>query len=234
MFHLPLLARRGVRRMLKSFPRLRPPETTTLGSLGYQYATMHNEFGGPTLGRVAPGLGALPNDFLLYELDGVPTADALAQWTRRSEVLGHLEKMLIKVDRSSMHESLEVRVPLLDVELVDAAVAIDPFACMDGAVGKLPLRRELTRYVPQDLISKPKRGFGVPLGDWLCGGLAERLQDQVVEHPLIFDDAFNRRVLNEIIATHRSGQDRTQQLWNLLTLQEWAGRHLRPIGISRS
>ncbi len=229
LFHLPLVARRGVRKVLTPMPRWRPPETTTLGDLGYQYATMHNEFGGATLGRVAPGLGDRPAEFDLYNVGGVPSADELAQWTRRNEVLGHLEKMLIKVDRASMHESLEVRVPLLDHDLVAAAAAIDPFECVDGTVGKIPLRRELTRYVPSDLISQPKKGFGVPLGDWLRGGLAERLREQVVEHPVVFGDAFDRGVLAEIIATHQSGDDRTQQLWNLLSLQEWASRHLRPL-----
>lgn len=229
LFSLPLLVRRAVRKALTPLPSWRPPELTTLGSLGYMYATMHNEFGGATLGRVAPGLGQPPSDFDIYDLDGVPTADELAQWTRRNEVKGHLEKMLIKVDRASMHESLEVRVPLLDHDLATAAVAIDPFDCMDGAVGKLPLRRELARYLPAGAISKPKRGFGVPLGDWLRGALADRVREQVIEHPVVFADAFDRRVLTEIVDTHGAGDDRTQQLWNLLTLQEWAGRHLRTL-----
>jgi len=229
LFALPVLARRAVRKALTPLPKWRPPELTTLGSLGYMYATMHNEFGGATLGRVAPGLGQPPSDFGLYDLDGVPTADELAQWTRRNEVNGHLEKMLIKVDRASMHESVEVRVPLLDHDLATAAVSIDPFDCIDGTLGKLPLRRELARYVPAGAISQPKRGFGVPLGDWLRGALADRVREQVIEHPVVFADAFDRRVLTEVVDTHSAGNDRTQQLWNLLSLQEWATRHLRPL-----
>lgn len=228
-FALPLTVRRAIRKSLTHTPRWRPPETTTIGTLGMAWATTHTEFGGPTLTKVAPGLGSPPRDFGLYDLDGVPSADELAQWLRWNEVRGHLEKMLIKVDRASMHESLEVRVPLLDQAVVSAALSVDPFSCMDGMLGKLPLRRELNRHVPPALVSQPKRGFGVPLGDWLRGGLAERFNDRVLEHPVIFGDAFDRQFIRGIVDDHRRGTDRTQQMWNLLTLQEWADRHLRPL-----
>lgn len=229
LFALPRTARRAVRKVLTPLPGWRPPEATTLGSLGTMYENMHTGFSGVILGQVAPGLGALPADFALYDLDGVPSALELAQWIRRNEVRGHLEKMLIKVDRASMHESLEVRVPLLGRELVSVAASLDPFSCMDGSVGKLPLRRELARYVPPALISQPKKGFGVPLGDWLRGGLADRFQERVLENPVVFGDAFDRDVLRGIYDRHCTGIDRTQQLWNLLALQEWAARHLRSL-----
>lgn len=229
LFHLPSLSRRAVRKALTPLPKWRPTGGATLPTLGAMYENPHTAFNVDQIRELAPGLGTGPNDFGLYDLDGVPTEDALAQWTRCNEVKGHLEKVLIKVDRASMHESLEVRVPLLDHELSAAAVAIDPFDCMDGTVGKLPLRRELARYVPAGAISQPKRGFGVPLGNWLRGALADRVREQVIEHPVVFTDAFDRRVLSEIVDTHGAGDDRTQQLWNLLSLQEWAARHVRPL-----
>jgi len=229
LFHLPVLARRGIRKALTPMPHRRPSGGATMPTLGAMYENPHTAFGNDALTQMAPGLGPRPQDFGLYNLGGVPSADALAQWTRRNEVLGHLEKMLIKVDRASMHESLEVRVPLLDRDVVAAAISIDPFDCMDGTIGKLPFRRELSRYVPADVVSQPKKGFGVPLGDWLRGGLSDRLREQVVEHPLVFGDAFDREALTSLVETHRSIEDRTQQLWNLLSLQEWAHRHLRPL-----
>jgi len=229
LFHLPVMARRVVRKALTPLPRWRPTGGATLPTLGMMYENPHTAFNVDQIRELAPGLGARPTDFGLYELAGVPTADALAQWTRWNEIKGHLEKMLIKVDRASMHESLEVRVPLLDHELATAAMAIDPYDCMNGALGKLPLRRELARYVPAGTISQPKRGFGVPLGEWLCGALAGRVREQVIDHPVVFADAFNRQLLEGIVDSHRAARDQTQQLWNLLTLQEWASRHLRPL-----
>lgn len=229
LFHLPAFGRRLVRKGLSPWPHLRPPEGATLGTIGTLVATPHTELGGASLARVAPGLGLPPAAFDLYDLDGVPSAADLDQWLRRNEVLGHLEKILMKVDRASMHASLEVRVPLLDLDVVDAAVAIDPAACTGRGIGKLPLRRELARHVPADAIATPKRGFGVPLGRWLNEGLADRLHDRVVDHPVILGDAFHAPAIEGLIAEHRAGVDHTQPLWNLLSLQEWAERHLRPL-----
>jgi asparagine synthase (glutamine-hydrolysing) len=227
LFALPPLARRGIRKALSPFAQVRPPEGTTLGSIGRMFENMHSEFGGARLGEVAPGLGQPPADFRLYELNGMPGADALAQWTRRVEIQGHLEKTLMKVDRASMHESLEVRVPLLDHDLVKVALGLAPEACMNGKLGKLPLRRELASLMPEGLISLPKSGFGVPMGDWLRVGLADRFQERVLEKPVLFGGAFDPGVVQEIVNKHRAGEDWTQQLWNLLSLQEWADRHLR-------
>ena len=230
LFALPQPVRRVLRKSMTHLPQHRPPGGTLFPTIGDMYANTHSEFAGAALTQVAPGLGSPPEDFGLYNLGGVPSADALAQWLRWNEVRGHLEKMLIKVDRASMHESLEVRVPLIDQGMISASLAIDPLSCMNGTIGKLPLRTELNRYVPPDLISTPKRGFSVPLGDWLLRGLADRLQDRVLEHPIIFDDAFDYGHIRDIVSDHRTHRNRTQQLWNLLTLQEWADRHLRPIG----
>lgn len=229
LFHLPPLARRLVRKGLQPWPGRRPPESATFDTIGEMYATPHEEFTGRSLSTFAPGLGAPPVDFGLYDLAGVPSADSLAQWLRRNEVKGHLEKMLIKVDRASMHESLEVRVPLLDQDLVDVAVALDPQRCMSAGLGKLPLRRELARHIPPSMIAKPKRGFGVPLGEWLKGPLGDRFQSNVLAAPVVFGDAFDRSAIKALYKTHCEQSDFTQALWNLLTLQEWAARHLKPV-----
>lgn len=231
MFALPPLARRIGYRSMTLLPQWRPPGGTTLATVGDMYANTHTEFGGAALAELAPGLGQPPPDFDLYELGGTPQPDELAQWLRWVEVRGHLEKMLIKVDRASMHESLEVRVPFLDLEVVSVASAIDPFSCMDEGVGKILVRAELGRYIPPKMVARPKRGFEVPLGDWLLGVLSDRFQDRVLEHPVIFGDAFSREHIRSIVDDHRRNRNRTQQLWNLLTLQEWADRHLRPLSV---
>lgn len=137
--------------------------------------------------------------------------------------------MLLKVDRASMHESLEVRVPMLAPGMVAAAIQVDPFACIGDGIGKLPLRHELTRHVPPNVISKPKKGFAVPLGDWLRGGLSDRLRDRTVRSPIVFGEAFEPQAVQALIDAHHQGADLTRPLWYLLSLQEWADRHLRPL-----
>lgn len=229
LFSLPVPVRRVVRKAMSPLPRWRPPGGTLLPTVGDMYANTHSEFGGTAITALAPGLGQPPRDFDLYEMGDTAPPDELAQWLRMTEIHGHLEKMLIKVDRTSMHESLEVRVPFLDLDLISVASSIDPFACMDGTVGKVPLRRELSQHIPTSLISTPKRGFGVPLGDWLLGGLADRFRERVLENPVVFEDAFDRDHIRRLVDAHRLERNRTQQLWNLLSLQEWADRHLRPL-----
>ncbi|MCB1031548.1 MAG: hypothetical protein KDA95_09425, partial [Acidimicrobiales bacterium] len=228
-FHFPVIARRVYRKAMTRWPQHRPPEAATFASLGEMYETPHSELGGSALSSVAPGLGLPPDDFDTYDLTSVPSRDDLAQWLRRNEIRGHLEKMLIKVDRASMFESLEVRVPFLDEAVMDVAMRIDPYRCVGKGVGKIPLRNELARHIPSSAISRPKRGFGVPLGDWLCGPLGERFRERVIEHPVIFEDCFDRKGLSELYEAHLSGHHSTQALWNLMSLQEWADRHLKPI-----
>ena len=80
------------------------------------------------------------------------------------------------------------------------------------------------------MISRPKKGFGVPLGDWLKGPLGDRFRTRVLEAPLVFDEAFDRSAIDALYRSHCAGSDRTQPLWNLLTLQEWAARHLKVVG----
>jgi asparagine synthase (glutamine-hydrolysing) len=79
--------------------------------------------------------------------------------------------ILCKVDRAAMANSLETRVPLLDVDVVDLAWRAPPSMKVSGAATKVLLRKLLSRYVPPELTERPKAGFTVPLHEWLTGGL---------------------------------------------------------------
>ena len=85
--------------------------------------------------------------------------------------------VLLKVDRASMYHSLEVRVPLLDREVVDLACRIDWRSCLDlnRNIGKLPLRHSLGRQL--HFQAQTKRGFEVPMNTWLRGSLKEVFQE---------------------------------------------------------
>jgi asparagine synthase (glutamine-hydrolysing) len=178
------------------------------------------------LRRFAPELPALPADFNLYASEPYRGSAQLADYSRRVEFYGQLQRGLKKIDMASMYHSLEVRVPLLDREVIDLSLRIDPFDCMRNGTRKALLRDLLARYVPPEVIPKAKLGFAVPLGAWLRGPLRPLVEATLFEGELFPSGVFNRQALRQYWEEHLSGRrDRKWGLWTLLTLQWWAREH---------
>ncbi|HEY3257977.1 MAG TPA: asparagine synthase (glutamine-hydrolyzing) [Gemmatimonadaceae bacterium] len=175
------------------------------------------------LAGLFPLLPEMPAEFTLFEFGNT---DTLATWMRWNEYSGHLGRVLCKVDRGSMHHSLEVRVPLLDREVVDVAARIDWKSCLDlrSGKGKLPLRASLRRHLPFQ--TTPKRGFTVPMGDWLRGPLRPVFEDVVLPRREMLGLSLDRRSLERLFRRHldRRG-DSAWLLWRLLSLALWEARH---------
>jgi len=179
-----------------------------------------------SLTGVFPGLPDLPDDQRLFRFDG-GGPDRLAQWLRWNEYSGHLVRVLQKVDRASMHASLEVRVPLLDREVIETALRIDWRDVVDlrRGVGKLPLRRALRRYA--GFQTSGKRGFTVPMADWLRGPLREAFGDLVASRRDLLGLPMDGAGMQRIVGSHREGDDRDAWLmWRLLSLALWEEKHL--------
>ena len=153
-----------------------------------------------------------------------------------SFVLGSIESMmladsvtylpddvLVKVDRAAMGVSLETRVPFLDHRLIEFAWKIPLSLKIKQGRGKWALRQVLYRYVPRELVERPKMGFGVPIGNWLRGPLrpwAESLLDeQRLKQEGFLCSNLVRRKWNEHLSGHRNWQ---YQLWNVLMFQAWS------------
>lgn len=132
------------------------------------------------------------------------------------------DDILAKVDRASMAVSLEVRVPLLDHRVVERCWSLPRRNLAHGLTGKWMLRKILHRFVPAELVERPKTGFGIPLGDWLRGPLAEWSNDLLSERSLtgtgLFDAAAIRQRLKEHIAGKRNW---SAPLWTILMFQAW-------------
>lgn len=130
--------------------------------------------------------------------------------------------ILTKVDRASMASSLETRVPLLDRNLVEFALGLPMHLKYREGEAKWVLRRVAERRLPRELLQRPKRGFGVPLEDWLRGPLKEWAADLLhsgdLETDGIFDPGYVRRIWKE----HSTGKRRWHvQLWDILMFQSW-------------
>ena len=177
------------------------------------------------LALMAPGLGKVPDDFHLYDYELPVTEPRLADYSRRVEYYGQLQRGLKKVDMASMHMSLEVRVPMLDREVIDASFECDSLEFARVGQRKPVLRQLLGTHVPPDSIPIPKRGFAVPLGDGLRGPLKGTVEEVLFGGELFPSGVFDRRRVEQIWARHLSGQsDDKWLIWTLLCLQWWSRR----------
>ncbi|MCB0027274.1 MAG: asparagine synthase (glutamine-hydrolyzing) [Anaerolineales bacterium] len=198
-------------------------------SPGDYYFQVNGRLRPPDMRRLAPGLNGLPGDFDLYDYPaGGFDKHELAYFSRYVEFYGQLQRGLKKVDMASMHCSLEVRVPLLDREVIDVALRIDPFSNMAGRMRKVTLQKLLGRYVPPSTIPQAKRGFAIPLGDWLSAELRPLVEETLFNGSLYPDGLFDQKALQDYWQDHLNGhRSHKWGLWTLLTLQCWARTHLQ-------
>jgi len=196
--------------------------------IGDWYRQKHTRIPAAWLAAVFPDAPGWPADFHLFDYEGWKP-DETAQWLRWNEFAGHLAMVLLKVDRASMANSLEVRVPLLDREVLAVAGRVDWRSCLDlaGGLGKLPLRHALARHVPTQTTAK--RGFQIPMAAWLRGPLRERLADTFAGRRELLGLPLDGAALARMVDEHVSGRaDLSRALWTLLSLALWQDRHFRP------
>lgn len=194
-------------------------------SIGQFYRAGHSRIDDTTLKQVFPDAAPYPTDFGLFDYNGYEP-NHVAQWLRWNEFVGHLTMVLLKVDRASMFHSLEVRVPLLDREVIDVACRVDWRSCLDldQNLGKLPLRHSLARHVGRP--TETKRGFEAPMKSWLKGPLKGIFQQTVIERQEIVGLPVNRAKVRVMYQEHTAGvRDYTRELWTLLSLALWEKRH---------
>jgi asparagine synthase (glutamine-hydrolysing) len=196
-------------------------------SPGHYYYEVNSRLSDINLNRLAPVIGQLDEDLDLYAFTGYQGELDLANYSRYVEFYGQLQRCLKKVDMASSYHALEVRVPLLDRQVIDLSLQIDPFKMMHGGQRKWVLHKLLAAHVPSEIITTTKRGFGIPLGDWLRGPLKDRVEGALFDRPLYPQGVFNRSAIEDYWKNHLSGEvDHKWGLWTLLALQWWAMAHL--------
>jgi asparagine synthase (glutamine-hydrolysing) len=185
----------------------------------YQSNHEHNFEG--FLKTIFPNLSSFPEDYNQYNYDG-NTPDKAAQWVRWNEFTGHMGNGLLKVDRGSMYNSLEVRSPLLDRKVIETGLRIGWRSCIDleNNKGKLLLRKMLEKRV--GFTTKGKRGFTVPMDDWLRGPLKAMFEDLVISPGEILGQPIDQHQMRTTFMDHIENRcPRGWGLWIILSLALW-------------
>ncbi|MDL2353698.1 MAG: amidotransferase 1, exosortase A system-associated [Pseudomonadota bacterium] len=136
--------------------------------------------------------------------------------------------ILTKVDRASMAHALEVRVPLLDHQLVEWISGLPSDMKLRGSEGKYVFKKSLEPYLSEDILYRKKMGFSVPLASWFRGPLRARVQESLLG-PLLADTGiFNRQFLAELVEQHQSGRrDYSASIWTLLMFEAFLRKELQ-------
>ena len=130
--------------------------------------------------------------------------------------------ILVKGDRASMSVGLEVRAPLLDHKITEFAWSLPRNFRMGNNCGKRILREILYKYVPKDLVHRPKQGFGMPVNDWLRGPLREWAEDLISIKNLPNDGLLNGDLVRKVWSEHLLGSRNWEyKLWPVLMWQQW-------------
>ena len=130
--------------------------------------------------------------------------------------------MLVKVDRTSMLASLECRAPFLNKELWDFTNQLPDSYLINGWDKKHILKEAFKAYFPKDFLNKSKKGFGVPVGDWLRSELRSELLSYIDKVFIIKQNIFQFDVVSKIVEDHLNSKiDNTFRVWTYYCFQKW-------------
>jgi asparagine synthase (glutamine-hydrolysing) len=139
------------------------------------------------------------------------------------DMRGYLENdILVKLDRASMMASLEGRVPLLNNDFVAYATSLPLDMKLRGLRSKFLLKRALRGILPEGILNRPKKGFGIPVGHWFRGPLKEQMLSVLSPEGVARQGFFEAGAVGRLVGDHLEGRrDNRKQLWTLFAFQMW-------------
>jgi asparagine synthase (glutamine-hydrolysing) len=145
------------------------------------------------------------------------------RYLKKNEFFAHLQMVLRKVDLMSMSNSLEVRVPFLDKEVIEFSNSILPEYGVNHKISKIILRKLLNKFVDKSITSLPKKGFAVPLEKWLKNELKQDVINSVVNKPLYGKEFVDTNFLRLLVTDFYNNKNRNWQIvWHIYAWQKWA------------
>jgi asparagine synthase (glutamine-hydrolysing) len=152
-----------------------------------------------------------------------PGADLLSKMTYLELKQRLAELLLMRVDKMTMATSVEARVPFLDHELVEFALALPPEMKVRRGVGKYLLKQAVAGSIlPEHIVYRPKQGFGAPVAEWFQGQLGQRAQAQIQNSALRERGLIDYEQVDRLWEAHRQGPvNWAFHLWNLYNVSAW-------------
>lgn len=149
-------------------------------------------------------------------------ANSLTDFRNIDKIISLEGDMLVKVDRTSMLTSLESRAPFLNKDLWNYTMHLPEDYLMKGWDKKYLLKESFKQYFPDGFLDKSKKGFGVPVGDWLRDDFSIELESYIEKDFLRKQDIFNIEEITRLVKNHLSGKiDNTFRVWTFFCFQKW-------------
>ena len=128
-------------------------------------------------------------------------------------------------DKAGMANSVEIRVPYLDLDLVEFSTFIPVKYKMNGKETKYILKKVAERYLPKDVIYRPKSGFGAPVEHWVRFELDDFINNKLSEKNILDSGLYTGEMVNEIIKQNKEGKiNASYSVWSLLAIQSWCNQ----------
>jgi asparagine synthase (glutamine-hydrolysing) len=161
----------------------------------------------------------------LYQFSGTEKPEILS-WLRWNEFYAHMQRILIKVDRASMYNSIEVRVPFLDKRILDFAWKVEPSLGIEHREPKFILKRAMEQHYPKEMINKVKQGFAMPYESYLRNELKSDVAAHLLEGQLFGGEHYNVPMLRKYVENYlKTGQGNGWGVWIVYAMQKWAARY---------
>lgn len=178
----------------------------------------------PKLDRFLPNISFSKELHSVYAFDLPISKTNALNYLKQNEFFAHLQRVLRKVDLMSMSNSLEVRVPFLDKEVIVFSNTIIPEFGIRHQTPKLVLRKVLHKFIDKKITELPKRGFSVPIESWLKNELKEDVTKTILNQPFYGREFIDENYLQLIVANFFESKNNTNPyaIWHLYAWQKWA------------
>ena len=182
---------------------------------------------------------------LLEATAGVDSYDLVDQAFRGSRAISRVNQLmdvdvntylpgdlLVKVDISTMANSLEARSPFLDHRLMEWAAGLPAQLKVRGGTTKYLLKKALRDWLPHEVLHRPKQGFGVPMAHWLRTDLRDVAWDVLTDRTATDRGLFRPEAVRTLLREHEAGEDHARRIWALMQFELWHRRFVdRPLPV---